>query len=106
MREFIKVYDRRERLIAIDYLNGDSIEYRYDDAGNLKGVVDTSCGVSIHMQSVGWFKVLTDGSTSLIDGSLSVDQQSGALILTLHDGSRVITNPDGSVHRSQQNNIA
>jgi len=106
MRQFMRIYDNKSRLIAIDYLDGNSIEYKYDDEGNLKGVVDTASGMSIHLNSVGWFKVRQDGSVTMIDGNISLNQLTGELTLNSTDGSIVITSPDGSVHRSHRNNIA
>jgi YD repeat-containing protein len=92
------VRDNNGRITSVDTGNGTSIEYNYDDQGNIKNVTDTGSGTKIERQDDGsWAVVGPDGSKQPIDGNVTVDQNSGSVSAHLNNGTQVTTSPNGDV---------
>lgn len=80
---------------SITFTDGNQVRFSYDDQGNLTGVNDTASGVTMQQTDHGWLVTNKDGSYSYVQGEMSVDPQTGAIVMSMDNGYTVTTNPDG-----------
>lgn len=84
------------RIESVEYNNGESIEFSYDENGGLSGVVDTASGTKMFKDEEGkWVMETAGGQKTYINGDISVNQETGAITATLDNGVIVTTQPSG-----------
>lgn len=83
--------------LHIDYENGESVEFVYDNNGVLQSVVDTSSGTRMINTEDGWVLQNKKGERTPIDGEVSVDPATGAVVTKMNDGTTYRAEPDGRV---------
>lgn len=83
--------------LHVDYGNGESVEFVWDNNGNLMSVIDTSSGTRMINTADGWYMENARGERTKIDGTVSVDDSTAAITIQMNDGSKTTIQPDGRV---------
>lgn len=83
--------------LHIDYENGESVEFVYDNNGGLQSVIDTTSGTRMINTEEGWVLENKKGERTSIDGEVSVDPSTGAVVTKMNDGTTYRAEPDGRV---------
>jgi YD repeat-containing protein len=91
---------------SIKYGDGNTVDFKYDDDGNLTGINDTASGISFDKDGDRWIVTGKDGSKTALEGDVSVDPQNGAIVAKLDNGTTITTFPDGrSVATDENGNL-
>jgi YD repeat-containing protein len=80
---------------SIDYQNGESVEFVYDDNGNLSGIVDTASDTRMLNTENGWVFEDSNGNRIPVNGDVSVDSSNGTITAKLDNGTTITTHANG-----------
>lgn len=87
----------------VDYDNGESVEFIYDNDGKLQSINDTSTNTRMINTDDGWYMEDASGKRTKIDGTVSVDDTTAAITIQNNDGSSTTIQPNGRVEKRDAN---
>jgi len=91
------------KIQGINYANGDKVEYVYDNNGNLMQISDSRSGTKITRVGEAEWQIESSngfGRPVTFKGDIEINQRTGAITTTLHDGRQITVNPDGQWYQT------
>jgi YD repeat-containing protein len=79
---------------SIQYRDGNSVNFEYDENGNLIKMTDTASGVSF-TQAGDNVVVSGNGQQTAVKGTMEVNPQDGSMIIKTEDGNTITFYPNG-----------